>query len=118
MLITQEVPSISVLRGLLILILVSVNIDGYAESVAGTDRHCPKASDRASRFVQYGNLSELITAPASKDEVREQFRSLDNSVKEQRYAAIMALALAGNIELFDRLVAKQDRDGLSVYASY
>jgi len=109
---------ISVLRGLLILTLMSVNIDGHAVSVASTDKLCPLAGDRAGRSVHYGNLKKTITAPENKDEVREQFRLLDNPVKEQRYAAIMALALAGNVELFERLVAKRDKDGLFIYASH
>lgn len=107
---------ISVLRGLLFLILVSVNISGHAESVASTDKLCPQASDRTSRTLNYGNLKKRITAATSKNEIREQFRLLDNPAKEQRYAAIMALALAGNIELFTGFVAKRDRDGLSNYA--
>lgn len=108
----------AILTSSLFLILVSVNIGGHADSVAGTAKLCPQASDRASRSVHYGNLNKLITAPAGQESVREQFRLLDNPVKEQRFAAIMALAMAGNIELFKQLVAKRDRDGLSIYASH
>ena len=68
---------ISLLRGLFFLILVSVNIGGHAESVASTDKLCPQSSDRASRTLNYGNLKKRITAPTSKDVIREQFRLLD-----------------------------------------
>jgi len=109
---------ISIFRGIFSLILLSVNIAGHTGIVASADTLCPAASDRAGRSIQYGNLNKLITAPESKEEVREQFRLLDNPVKEQRYAAIMALALAGHTGLFDKLVAKRDKDGLFIYASH
>jgi hypothetical protein len=109
---------ISVTRYFIILSLISVNLGWYAESFASIATLCPQASDRAGRSVHYGNLNKRISAPVSQEAVREQFQLLDDPVKEQRFAAIMALAMAGNIELFERLVAKRDRDGLSIYASH
>ncbi|KPK50365.1 MAG: hypothetical protein AMS22_12270 [Thiotrichales bacterium SG8_50] len=105
-------------RQLILLASLFVLTSSYSHaSVKPVEPLCPPATDRLGRTVHYGNLNKTISAPKTQDEIQEQFQLLADQDKDQRYAAIMALALAGNLELFDQLVQQRDRDGLFIYAS-
>ena len=103
---------------LVLLPLLPVARAGAADG-DGPEPLCPPADKyRLQRTFYMTSLKEVVRAPANRAEVRASFEALASPVKGRRQAAVVGLALAGNLELFDRLLQEADVDGLALYAEH
>jgi len=75
---------------------------------------CPVADERLNRAVNY--RGELLTALARQEEARVAVASLKSANGDARTAAIMRLAMAGNLQAFHHLYQTRDTNGLFTYA--
>jgi hypothetical protein len=99
-------------------ILAGGSFESRAVSQDDLVDQCPQADKyRLQRSFYFANLKEVVKAPQFKEEVKTRFVELASDKKWRRQAAISALALAGNLELFERLLAEGDSDGIATYAS-
>ncbi len=102
---------------LMLFILAAAPPPGWAGPDSGGGQ-CPQADKyRLQRSFYFSNLKEVVRAPQSAEEVRARFAELASPVKWRRQAAISSLALAGNIDLFQQLLAAGDSDGMATYGA-
>lgn len=103
---------------LILLPLLPIN-SARAVDGDGAESLCPPADKyRLQRTFYMTTLKEVVRAPTSQAEVRASFEALASPLKGRRRAALVGLALAGNLELFDRLLRAADVDGLALYAEH
>jgi hypothetical protein len=102
-------------------LLAVLPLPGWAagQDGLGLGRPCPQADKyRLQRRVYLPGLKEVVGAPQGPEELQARFSELRNGDADRRQAAIAALALAGNLQLFDELLAAGDSHGMATYAAH
>lgn len=103
---------------LLLFLVIGGPCQGWAASPDDAASQCPQADKyRLQRSSYFSNLKEVVRAPQSSAEVKARFAELAASDKWRRQAAIISLALAGNIDLFEQLLAAGDSVGMAIYGA-
>ncbi len=100
-------------------LLVGAPLPGRAAGQDDLARHCPQADKyRQQRTFYLATLKEVVRAPQTPQEVKARFADLNAPEKGRRQAAIIALALAGNRDLFHQLLAAGEGAELTTYAEH
>lgn len=102
------------------LILCFLLIGFYAQAEKRTiEPLCPGDEGRQKNGAAYANINNTrINAPQTIEETRQALNSLSQPDSRLRNTAITALAQAGNLDAFNQLLQKKDRDGLYIYSLY
>ena len=75
---------------------------------------CPRVSTPPA--VRLKQLQETITAPQTAQEIEARRDQLTSRDASRRYAAIIALAFAGDLEVFKHLLATQNASDIRTFA--
>ena len=78
----------------------------------------PDLCPAADRVEQLNFNKKPLYIPDSEDQVRDLLGRISSSNQEEASRAIIALALAGNLEAFNELLNAQNVNGLRLYCSY
>jgi len=78
----------------------------------------PDLCPEADRITQLNFNQETLHIPDSEDQVRDLLGKISSSNQDEASRAIVALALAGNLEAFHLLLTTPNLNGLGLYCSY